>query len=404
MLNEETRNYILKHADEDVRKLALKMPADDRIDVRMALQQIEGRQIARKKLPAWSVHQDILFPPRLSLEQCSSEITALYKQALVKRLLNGINKDKGEMLVDLTGGLGIDFSYLAPLFARAVYMERQHELCLLARHNMNVLGLDHAEVIETDSSVDPVSWPKADICFVDPARRDTAGRKTVAISDCEPDLSRLQDRLREKMTYCVFKLSPLLDIRLAMKELEPVSEIHVVSVQNECKELLLVMDSQPVTQPVKCHCVNLKPEISEFVFTYDEEQAEDCAYTSDISTYLYEPNASILKAGAFRSIGRQYDLLKLHPNSHLYTSDRLVGSFPGRTFMVDGCSAFARAEVKKLLGGVTQANMTIRNFPSDVAALRKRLRLKEGGNVYLFVTTLANGQHVIIKTHKIPET
>lgn len=401
MLNEETKAYILKHQDEDVRKLALKTPTDDRIDFRMALQQIEGRQIARKKLPAWCQHEDILFPPRLSLEQCSSEMTALYKQALAKRLLSQMTQKEGKTLVDLTGGLGIDFSYLAPLFTKAVYMERQHELCLLARHNMAVLGLDQAEVIATDSAAHPADWPEADICFVDPARRDTAGRKIVAISDCEPDLSRLQDILREKMTYCIFKLSPLLDIRQAMKELTHIVEIHVVSVQNECKELLMVMSSRPVAEPVKCYCVNLKPELSEFVFIYNEEQTEDCAYTSELRTYLYEPNSSVLKAGAFRSIGRQYGLLKLHPNSHLYTSDKLIAHFPGRIFIIEGCSSFSRTDVRKLLSGVSKANITIRNFPSDVSALRKRLHLKDGGDVYLFVTTLSDEQHVIIKTRKV---
>lgn len=398
MLDEKTQDFIRTHQEEDVRRLALK-PAPKNVDLRMALQQIEGWQTARRKLPSWAERDGILYPPRLPMEQCSSEQTARYKQALVKRLLDNNGTEAPHTLMDLTGGFGIDFSFLAPLFDRAVYMERQPELCRIAAHNFKTLGLAQAEIRETDSSLSPDEWPDAACCFVDPARRDTAGRKTVAIEDCEPDLSILQEAIRRKAAFSLIKLSPMLDIRTALRTLAHVAEVHAVSVQGECKELLLVMTRQK-TEKTACHCVNLDTEAPTFTFTLTEEEEAACTYSDTPGRFLYEPNASVMKCGGFRSLATRYGLRKLHPNSHLYTSDHSCRDFPGRTFAIEDSCGFGKKELKGLLNGLRQANLTVRNFPDTVAGLRKRLKLREGGNAYLFATTLADGRHVLLRCRK----
>lgn len=399
MLNEETYRYIQTHRNEDVRQLALK-PAPEQVDLRMALQQIEGWQTALHKLPSWATADRLLFPPRISMEQCSSEATARYKQQTLRRLLHLKENEKSGLFIDMTGGFGIDFSFLAPLFSRAVYMERQSVLCRIASHNFKVLGLKHAEVCETDSSLHPEQLPECDCCFIDPARRDTAGRKTVAIEDCEPDLTVLQDSLRQKARITLVKLSPMLDIPTALKTLRHISEVHIVSVLGECKELLLAM-TQDTPQDTVCHCVNLETSQPDFTFTLSGENASTCRYAELPMQYLYEPNASVMKGKGFQSLATSYGMEKLHPNSHLYTSEEPCPDFPGRIFRIEVYAGFGKKEQKALLGGIRQANLTVRNFPNTVAELRKRLKLKEGGDTFLFATTLSDGTHVLIRCRKI---
>lgn len=399
MLNTETWDFIRQHIEADVHRLALKPPSNKAIDFRMALQQIEGHRLAIKKLPSWAGKERIIFPPRLSMEQCSSEPTALYKQTLCRRIL----QDEGfesPCLTDLTGGFGIDFSFMAPLFARAIYMERQPELCRLAKYNFAQLNLHQAEVYEGDSVSIFSQLPDTDFCFIDPARRDKSGHKTVAINNCEPDLTLLQEIIRKKTRFCLIKLSPMLDISQALHTLSHIREVHVISVRGECKELLLLMTrEQP--ENLTFHCINLSETTSVFSFSPNEELNTVCSYTDNLGQYLYEPNASILKCSAYKIPASRYQLQKLHPHSHLYTSDICHKDFPGRVFQIDECCNFNKKELKVFLSQMSQANLSIRNFPSDVDSLRKRLRLKDGGSVYLFATTLANQQHVLIKCHKL---
>ena len=399
MLNKETLEFIRNHKDEDVRTLVMKSCGQTVVDLHQALIQIEGWQMARKKLPVWASYDNILFPPKLSLEQCSSEETALYKKYLVERLFSTSRRPYACM-VDLTGGYGIDFSYIAPLFEKAVYVERQDILCRLAAHNFPILGLKHAQVICGDGGETLSSLEKMSLCFVDPARRDNQGRKTVSITDCEPDLTSLQEQLEKKAEVCLFKLSPLLDISRAVDELRHVAEIHVVSVRDECKELLLVIDKCITTNPV-CRCVNLQRNQTDFIFTFEEERNALCNYAETLESYLYEPNASIMKAGAFKTVANRFGLKKLHPNSHLYTSDVVIQEFPGRVFRIENFSSFSKSDLRSLLKDISNANLTIRNFPSDVSALRKKLKLKDGGDTYLFATTVADGSHILIKARKI---
>ena len=396
--NDATRDFILAHRKEDVRSLALKHAAGN-VDLRMALQQIEGWQTAVRKLPSWAATAGVLYPPRLSMEQCSSEATARYKQSVVRRWMDKPVRHASTTLADLTGGFGIDFSFLAPLFDRAIYMERQPCLCRIAGHNFRLLGLKHAEILETDSSLRPETWPEMDCCFVDPARRDKAGRKTVALEDCEPDLGSLQKAIRDKADFCMAKLSPMLDIPTALRTLAHTAEVHAVSVQGECKELLWVI-TRETPRDVTFHCVNLGTADPDFVFRQEEEAAATCWHAARPGKYLYEPNPSVMKCGGFRCVASRYGLLKLHPNTHLYTSDTLHAEFPGRVFTVETCTHFNKKELKTLLQDLPQANLTVRNFPETVERLRKRLKLKEGGEAYLFATTLADGGHVLLRCRK----
>ena len=391
-ISKETLLFIEENARADVRSLALQAKKHPQVDMAMAVVQIAGRQIAEAKVPSWYRTEGLLYPKHLSMEQCSSEVTALYKASLVE----------GETFADLTGGFGIDCSFLSRRFKKADYVERQAELCELAKHNFPLLGLN-IEVHNEDGVEYLKRMQPVDCLFLDPARRDGHGGKTVAISDCEPDVSVLEDLLVEKAKTVMVKLSPMLDLSLALKTLKNVREVHVVSVNNECKELLLILQKQSISSEVFIHCEHIVNDLHQhFVFTQEQERISDCPLTSQVEAYLYEPNASILKAGAYRSLTQSYEVKKLHPSSHLYVSSHLIEDFPGRRFQVEAVSGFGKKELKTFLQGMEKANLTIRNFPSSVADLRKRLKLKEGGEDYIFATTLADESKVLIKCKKVP--
>ena len=388
----ETLRFIEENIRADVRSLALQAKKYPQVDMAMAVVQIAGRQIAEAKVPSWYRVEGLLYPKHLSMEQCSSEVTALYKASLVE----------GETFADLTGGFGIDCSFLSRRFKKADYVERQAELCELAKHNFPLLGLN-IEVHNEDGVEYLKRMQPVDCLFLDPARRDGHGGKTVAISDCEPDVSVLEDLLVEKAKTVMVKLSPMLDLSLALKTLKNVREVHVVSVNNECKELLLILQKQSISSDVSIQCEHIVNDLHQhFVFTQEQERISDCPLTSQVETYLYEPNASILKAGAYRSLTQSCEVKKLHPSSHLYTSSHFIEDFPGRRFQVEAVSGFGKKELKTFLQGMEKANITIRNFPSSVADLRKRLKLKEGGEDYIFATTLADESKILIKCKKVP--
>lgn len=386
-ISTDTLSFIKVHAREDVRTLALQAQKYPQVDMAMAVTQIVGRQTAESKVPSWARVEGLLYPRHLSMEQCSSEATALYKASLVG----------GDTFADLTGGFGIDCSFLSRRFVRASYVERQEELCELARHNFPLLGLDiavhHADGVSFLHGMSPV-----DCLYLDPARRDGHGGKTVAIADCEPDLALIEDELVAKARIVLVKLSPMLDLSLALRTLHHVREAHVVAVQNECKELLLLLRRETDAPDVQIHCTQLLPsgEQRRFTFTQEQERSAECPLASEVESYLYEPNAAILKAGAYRSLTQAYPVKKLHPSSHLYTSRQPVSGFPGRCFKVKAVAGFGKRELKTFLEGLERANLTVRNFPSTVAELRKRLKLKEGGDDYLFATTLADGRKVLV--------
>ena len=399
MTNEE---YIGLHRLDDVRTLALKS-APEGIDIKWCLQQIEGWQKAREKLPRWAGTDGLWYPPVLSMEQCSGEQTAEYKRGIVCRLLP--EASDRQAFADLTGGYGIDFSYLAPLFGTSTYVERNPELCRIAGHNFGQLHLDGASVVCADSTQFLEQGGMAcGLVYLDPARRDNAGRKTVAIADCTPDVVQLQDRLMAVGRFVMIKLSPMLDISAALSVLRHVREVHVVSVRGECKELLFVLDSKYEGSPTY-YAANLG--IAGEVFTCTDEQRKRAPLrvaeehvASDSATCLYEPHASILKAGLQDVLCERYGVAKLHPMSNLFVSASPVPDFPGRSFCIVASCGFNKKELRAMLAGVSKANITVRNFPASVAEIRKKLRLAEGGDVYLFATTVADGSHVLIRCTK----
>ena len=389
MIDEHTLAFIRDHAGDDVRQLALQAARYPQVDMRVAATQIEGRRLATSKLPSWAAAEGVIFPVRLSMEQCSSEQTARYKASLVG----------GERLADLTGGFGIDCSYMSDGFNETTYIERNEELCRIATHNFALLK-KRITVVNGNSEELLASLAPQDWIFVDPARRSASGGKVVALSDCEPDVCQLEDLLLQKAKRVMVKCSPMLDISQALRELHSVSEVHVVSVGNECKELLFVLGGDMVGEPV-IHTINFRGDSAQVLtYTIAEELEAVCGYTASVSRYLYEPNSSLMKAGCFRLPATRWGLKKLHRNTHLYTSDTLVKDFPGRVFEVKNTDGFGKNELKCLSSELKKANIAVRNFPERPEALRKRLKLGDGGDVYLFATTLDDERRVIIRCEK----
>ena len=384
MLNQETKEFIAAHRNEDPRTLALQAKRYPAVDMREAVTQIEGWQAARETLPGWAAAEGIIYPPKISMEQCSSEATALYKAGLVQ----------GERIADLTGGFGIDCSYMARRFSEATYIERNERLCNIAKKNFALLGLEQINVINGNSEEILHILPAQDWIFIDPARRDGEGRKVVALSDCEPDVTMLEEELLKRSRKVMVKCSPMLDIAAATRELGNVEEIHVVAVNNECKELLIILGEKRGDNAT-VHCTDLhKEKAISFAFTRAEEQECKAELSNAIERFLYEPNAAIQKAGCYRSLAARTGTAKLHPNSQLYTADTLIKEFPGRVFEVEKVCGFSKSDIKEIQA-LKKANITVRNFPESVQQLRKRLKLSDGGEHYIFATTVADGSKLL---------
>lgn len=472
-MNQATRDFIRQHQDEDVRQLAFLGSKNSDVDMPFALDQIRGRQMARVKLPRWANIDGIIYPPHISMEQCSSEVTAMYKAELAARLLNSeicefatkgtvvpkftknddtLGKQENVSFLDMTGGFGVDFSYIAAqLGVNSVYVERQAHLCEAAKENFERLGLKNAivkngdgvEVLHGFSTCDADSQISKEmplrLIFIDPARRDDAGNKVVSLQDCTPDVTLLQDEMLEKSDFVIIKLSPMLDWHRAVSELKCVREVHIVSTGNECKELLLVLSSSfgkktkssaeadedkasetdDETSHLKIYCIN-----DNQVMSYDETDKSVVSIASGIECgivglekcsseendlpqdnckplYLYEPNASLMKAGCFGVISSRYGVKMLAKNSHLFVSEDPVADFPGRSFRIKAVSSFNKKDIKRQLSGITKANIATRNFPLSVTELRKRLKLKDGGDTYIFATTLSDESHVLFICEKV---
>jgi len=390
-MNQETKQFIFENKDADVHQLALQASRFPFVEMLLAIRQITGKQKVKSKIPLFYNTEDILYPVQLSLEQSSSESTANYKSSLCR----------GYSLVDLTGGFGVDCCFMSVNFQEVTYVERQPELCDLARHNFKVLNKEHIRVINSETEKYLTEMEHADWIFIDPARRGSGGKKVVLLSDCEPDVSALSTVLLEKSNIIMIKLSPMIDLTAAVKELPNTSEIHVISVENECKEVLLILN-QSIDSNKKIKTLNIcKNNIEQiFEFNISDETNSPVAFTSNIDKYLYEPNASIMKSGAFKSIGNTFNLSKLHHNTHLYTSDKLSLEFPGRVFEVIKIWGNSKSEIKELTRHLPKANISTRNYPISVDELRKKLKIKEGGDRYLFACTVFNEQKMIIETKK----
>jgi hypothetical protein len=394
----QTRAFIRDHRDDDVSRLAL-CKAPEAVDLPMALRQIEGYQTARRKLPSWAAVKGVIYPPRLAMEQCSSETTARWKACIAARLLGAAP----HAMVDLTGGFGIDCCFLSSLFQQATYVERQENLCRFAAHNFPLLSRTRIAVRQEDAEAFLEQMNPVDFLFIDPARRDTQGRKTVALADCSPDLQTLCPMLLSRACYVMAKLSPMLDINQAVAQLTNVCEVHVLSVSGECKELLLVLSAQPsaVSGPTTyCTLLDGKGGAVTCSFAADEERLAQPLYAISLGACLYEPDAAVMKAGQFKSIAVRFGLRQLAPNSHLYTSDVPAPDFPGRRFVIEQVYSFSKQDLKALSASCRQANIAVRNFPATPADLRKRLKMQDGGDVYLFATTLSDRQRVLIRCRK----
>ncbi|MEH2902791.1 SAM-dependent methyltransferase [Segatella copri] len=493
-MNQATLDFIRQHQDDDVRQLAFLGSKYPEVDMPFALDQIRGRKMARVKLPRWASIDGIIYPPHISMEQCSSEQTALYKAELAARLLglspssseNGEEKEKESEnasnlhlseicefagkgavdsefakneatckkqqilteskenvneikeepheedfseeigFVDLTGGFGVDFSYIASrLGVKSMYVERQAHLCEAAKENIGRLGLKNAivkngdgiEVLHSFASKKEAAASDSlgitedqsrsllktnlglKLIFIDPARRDDAGNKVVSLKDCTPDVTVLQEEMLSKADYVIIKLSPMLDWHRAVSELNHVREVHIISVNNECKELLLVLSARNMGN-LRIYCVN---DAQSFVcdeLDMESSSVKIAPFTLEEMQYLYEPNASLMKAGCFGVLSGRYDARMLSKNSHLFVSQTPIEAFPGRSFRIIAVSSFNKKELKRHLSGITKANIATRNFPLSVAELRKRLKLKDGGETYIFATTLSDESHVLVITEK----
>ena len=509
IMNQATLDFIRQHQDDDVRQLAFLGSKYPEVDMPFALDQIRGRKMACVKLPRWASIDGIIYPPHISMEQCSSEQTALYKAELAARLLglspssseNGEEKEKesenasnlhlseicefagkgavdsefakneatckkqqilteskenvneikeepheGDFseetgFVDLTGGFGVDFSYIASrLGVKSMYVERQAHLCEVAKENFGRLGLKNAivkngdgiEVLHSFASKKKAAASDSlgitedqarsllktnlglKLIFIDPARRDDAGNKVVSLKDCTPDVTVLQEEMLSKADYVIIKLSPMLDWHRAVSELNCVQEVHIISVNNECKELLLVLSARNMGEmeassadgevkhagSLRIYCVNDAQSFDCDELDMESSPVKIAPSTLEEMQYLYEPNASLMKASCFSVLSERYGARMLSKNSHLFVSQASIEAFPGRSFRIIAVSSFNKKELKRQLSGITKANIATRNFPLSVAELRKRLKLKDGGETYIFATTLSDESHVLVITEK----
>ena len=449
MCSNPTQAFILAHADDDVRQLALQATGTSGIDLPYALDQIAGRQKARTKLPTWAATEGIVYPSRLAMEQCSSEQTARYKAEVAVRCLTNGN---ARFFADLTGGFGVDFTFIAQAIntlnlklqtsnlklqtSNSIYVEQNLQLFAISSKNLHLL-VDHAECVCADG-VEYLrqSTEHFDLIYLDPARRDSHGHRTYGISDCTPDVLAIRDLLLTKSDCVMLKLSPMLDWRKAVQDLgeKYVTDVHIVSVANECKELLIVMKGTPDIGSLAArlcrfhkseanertegtqaeheengnysiHCVNLLHDGTTQYFSFPTPNLKRLVSRSNhqtsnfklqTSNFLYEPNASIMKAGCFDEVELYFGLQQIEKNSHLFISADFIDNFPGRVFRIDAVFTMNKRELKEHLKDITQANITVRNFPMTVAELRRRLKLVDGGDTYIFATTLPDKRHVLI--------
>ena len=442
-----TAEFIQEYREKDTRQLALQSARFPDVDMLYALDQIKGWQTARRKLPTWAACDGIVYPPHLSMEQCSSEPTAQYKLNLAmewaRRVENSeLRVESSSRMTDLTGGFGVDFSFTSCAFASATYVERNAQLCHMVEHNLPLLGIDNAKVVCADA-VDYLSTlDMQTMIFLDPARRDQHGAKTVMLADCTPDVVQLLPQLLKKSRFTMLKLSPMLDWHKAVEDLQgTVREVHIVSVGGECKELLLVL-SEEIESELKVFCADLEaggsgeaglsggsscsscsslssepsfprtpsspsasstPSLSASLFVYAPGSscpAPNSKLKTQNSKFLHEPNASIMKAGCFDELAAAYGVSPVSRNSHLFLSAEPVDGFPGRSFSIERVTTLNKRELRQALAGIEKANIATRNFPLSVAELRKRLKLKDGGDVYIFATTTAEDEHLLLISHK----
>ncbi|MDO5570298.1 MAG: SAM-dependent methyltransferase [Bacteroidales bacterium] len=392
-ITQELLDFIHDNLDTDTTSLIFNSRKYPQLDMNFVVEQILSRRHLKYKLPEWYANREIIIPSRISSEQCSSELTAIYKQRLIK----------GDSLCDLTGGMGVDSYYFAKKTKKSIYIERFDNYCECALHNFKVLGIDNISVINANSLDILDDLEVVDTIYIDPARRSDTNKRLFALKDCEPNILDIKDKLFQKCKRIIVKVSPMADISETIKLLEEISEVHVVSVNNECKELLFVLDKDfSIKYDLPVYCVNFKNGKEEiFKYIYNEENTIENVYCDNIEGYLYEPNSSILKAGAFKTIGKTFLLKKIQKNTHLYVYDKFVENFPGRVFRIEETIDFASSILKRIASVVPKANITTRNFTMSVDEIRKKTKIKEGGDVYIFAVIDKNNNKVLVKCCKL---
>lgn len=370
------KQFVQDHQSEDPAQLLFAYSGKTDFDLKVAVQQIQARQKAKHKLPSWTANQEILFPVSLSLEQASSEETARFKSALVK----------GKIMIDLTGGFGVDTFFLSENFQKAVYCERNEELAEIVRHNFELLEPGKFEIVEGDSLEYFLKSDQIfDLTYVDPARRGDHNQKLYKLADCEPDVVGNWELLQSKSNAILIKASPMLDIKQALYEIPEIQKVWVISVKNEVKEVLLLWEKGKKDKERIIQAVDLQSEgPKEFSFTYEEEESSESIF-GEVGHYLIEPYASVLKAGAFRSFGKRFGLKKLHPNSHFYTCDDFLQGIPGRIFEDVQEINNPKKELKVLFPS-GKVNVITRNYALSADELKKKYKLKDGGKDFLIGT------------------
>lgn len=387
VLDSKIQDFINRQLHSTAADLMLQASKYPEWDMKAIVQQLVGKQIAKKKIPSWFANNNILYPIRLSLEQCSSELTAIYKSSILS---------SGEG-IDLTGGLGVDTYFLALKSESVIYCERNKDLAAVVLNNFKALKLNNCEVFTGNGIECLQSQNKLDWIFVDPARRKESQR-VFRLEDCEPNIINLKDLFFEKANHVLIKTAPLLDIQQTLNDLSNVKEVHIVSVHNDCKEVLYLLEKD-FSAETEITCVNLKNDLKElFRFKFSTERNTINTYSQPLK-YLYEPNSSIMKSGAFKSVASEYKLHKLHKHSHLYTSNEMLTDFPGRSFKIKTTIPPDKKSLTKHIKG--KANLACRNFPQKVDVLKKKLKLKDGGSDYVFATTLLNDKPKLIVCEKV---
>ena len=396
-INESTRQFIAAHSEDDVALLALHPSKDPQVDMAVALQQIAGRQKAKEKLPEWYATEGVLYPKKVSMEQCSSSQTAEYKASLVE----------GDSFADFSGGFGVDTIALARKFDKGWYVEPQEELCELFQHNCKVLDINNVNIINGTMEDNLAAIGPVDTIYLDPSRRDTHGRRVVSLADCTPNLPEWKSALLERCNTLMVKLSPMIDIFQTLRDLPETYAVHVVAVEGECKEVVFLLTRRDApwhvstTDPTIIAVDINKIATSRVESTLQTERTTPPRITTELGAYLYEPNAAVMKAGIFNALSQQFQIAKLAKNTNLFTADELHEDFPGRVFRIEAVHEFHPRKTTKELSHLANASIAVRNFPLSAEELRKTLKIKNGNACYLFGCTLSGGMKCVIVCEKV---
>ena len=400
MLTAGDIQFIQENTGADVTRLLLGK-APQGVNLQLCAKCIQAREKMKVKAPLWYENPALVYPFSVSVEQGSSQYTALYKQRLIKKLLG----EAEITTADLTGGMGIDSWFISRIAAKHFYFERTAELAAATEYNFKQLGAENVvfssrDILSDDCAVlKELQHCNLDLIYIDPARRTSSGGKAILLQDYEPDVIALQELLFSASRYILVKVSPMADIKLNLKHLPATSQVHVVSVDNECKELLFLLDREHNGEEPKIKCVNIstsKGEGEPFEFNFSQEESAQPQYTSQVGGYLWEPSKAVLKGGAYKLVSQVYGTAKLAPSTHLYTSDGRVEEFPGKMFVVEEVVPFNKKSLKEVASRYPKADLTARNFPLDTNALKKLSGIKDGGDKHIFAVTVYNGEKLLI--------